>query len=285
MEPFVVQDYELSGLNEGLVAGRLTCDLHFHLTRRGQASWGRVVEQLPGLRQIFAPTGVQLRVASARLLELPQEWHRLTPHRGDPPPREACFYSKYGASSRLAPKTERVFRGVVGEEGPGAATSVHFVSLREVETGWWEVGPTGEWGYVTSGTSACSFPPYTLADRIPARLRGVITLSSESTPSRTLAHELGHKLINVSHEGVGRGPQGVQSGPDDLMIYGSGTRIPAGPEGRFQLERLLVSPFLYRLVRGERRFNPPYLEGGHYWDPIYEGRWAEEPPQRGTSRA
>ena len=66
------------------------------------------------------------------------------------------------------------------------------------------------------------------ADRIPARVRGAITISSRNLSSRTLAHELGHKLINVSHEGVGRGPQGEQWGGGDLMIYGQGTRIPSG---------------------------------------------------------
>ncbi|HBP17531.1 MAG TPA: hypothetical protein DEA08_07050 [Planctomycetes bacterium] len=280
-----LRDYDVSGLNEGLVANRLTCDLHFHLTKKGHVKWATVVERLPELRRIFEPAGVQLRVASARLIEIPAAWHSLKPHRGDPPAKEATtFYGKYGASSRLAPATERVFRGVIGKEGPGAVSSVHFVSIRKVDTGWWERGSDGAWRYETAGTSACSFPPYMFADRIPARLRGVITLSSGSAASRTLAHELGHKLINVSHEGVGRDPQGEQWGPDDLMIYGRGTRIPAGAEGRFQRERLQKSPFLYRTVAGERRFNPPYKEGGHYWDPIYAGLWAEEPPKRERAR-
>jgi hypothetical protein len=272
------RDYDVSGLNEGLVAGRLTCDLHFHLTKRGPVRWETVVERLPKLREIFEPTGVQLRVVSARQIEIPAAWHALSPEKGDPPGDPATsFYAKYGASSRLAAATERLFRAVIGDGGPGAELSVHFISVRKVDTGWWERAD-GAWKYRTAGTSACSFPPYMFADRIPARVRGAITLSTGTLPSRTLAHELGHKLINVSHEGVGKSPQGEQWGGDDLMIYGQGTRIPSGPEGRFQLERLQRSPFLYRLVDGKPRFNPPYREGGHYWDPAYDGLWAEEPP-------
>jgi hypothetical protein len=279
------RDYDVSGLNEGLVADRLTCDLHFHLTQRGNVRWEKVVERLPKLREIFAPTGIQFRVVSARLVEIPEAWHTHKPERGDPPSdAKASFYAKCRDTGRLAPATEQVFRAVVGDSGPGAVLSVHFVSLRNVETGWWEHDDDGGWRYATAGTSACSFPPYMFADRIPSRVRGVITLSS-GVSSRTLAHELGHKLINVSHEGVGRGPRGEQWGGGDLMIYGKGTRIPSGAEGRYQLERLQRSPFLYRTVDGGRRFNPAYREGGHYWDPIYEGLWADPLPKREPSQS
>lgn len=278
-----LQDYDVSGLNEGLVAGRLTCDLHFHLTKKGHVKWETVVKRLPKLREIFAPAGVQFRIASARLIEIPAEWHTLKPHKGNPPQDGTSFYAKNN-ERRLAPATQRVFAGVIGNEGPGAALSVHFVSIKTVSTGWWEHDDESGWRYETAATSACSFPPYLFADRIPARLRGVITLSSGSAASRTLAHELGHKLINVSHEGVGRSPQGEQYGPDDLMIYGRGTRIPAGQEGRWQRERLQKSPFLYRTVLGKRHYNAPYQEGGHYWDPIYKDLVAEPRPQRPRPR-
>jgi hypothetical protein len=278
-------DYDVSGLNEGLVPNRLTCDLHFHLTKHGDVTWETVVKRLPKLRKIFEPTGVQFRVVSARLVEIPMAWHTLKPKRGDPPGDETTsFYAKYGETSRLAPATERVFRAVIGNEGPGAELSVHFISLRDVDTGWWERGDDGTWRYETADTGACSFPPYMFADRIPARARGVITLSSSRLSSRTMAHELGHKLINVSHEGVGKSPQGEQWGSGDLMIYGSGTRIPSGAEGRYQLERLQRSPFLYRTVARKRRFNPPYRKGGYYWDPVYEGLWADPPPERDPPR-
>jgi hypothetical protein len=281
------QDYDVSGLNKGLVPDRLTCDLHFHMTKEGNITWEKVVELLPKLREIFEPTGVQFRVASARLIEIPDAWHTHKPKAGDPPsPDRTAFYALPGQMKPLAPATERVFREVIGKEGSGAELSVHFISLRSVQIGWWELDAEGKWGFEKAATSACSFPGYSYGRSMPARIRGAITISSKWISSRTLGHELGHKLINVSHEGVGRGPKGEQRGPNDLMIYGSGTRIPSGPSGRFQLQRLQRSPYLYRFVDGKRRFNPPYREGGHYWDPIYrsskdesKGLWAEPRPK------
>lgn len=287
------QDYDVSGLNEGLVPDRLTCDLHFHLTEKGNIAWERITELLPKLREIFEPSGVQFRVASARLIEVPDSWHTLEPKQGEEPSKDrTSFYAMPWEMKPLAPATERVFRGVIGKEGRGAELSVHFISVRNVKIGWWELDSEGKWKYVKAATSACSFPGYSFGKNIPLRVRGAITISSKWISSRTLGHELGHKLINVSHEGVGRGPKGEQRGPHDLMIYGSGTRIPSGPAGRFQVQRLQRSPFLYRMVEGKRRFNPPYREGGHYWDPIYrnskdetKGLWAElrpthRPPER-----
>lgn len=279
------QDYDVSGLNEGLAPDRLTCDLHFHLTKEGNITWDKIQELLPKLREIFEPTGVQFRVASARLIEIPEAWHTHKPARGEPPSADrTSFYALPGQMKPLAPATARVFRDVIGDEGPGAARSVHFISLRSVQTGWWELDAEGKWGFQTAATSACSFPAYAFGASMPAQIRGAITISSKWISSRTLAHELGHKLINVSHEGVGRGPKGEQRGPNDLMIYGSGTRIPAGAEGRWQRERLQRSPYLYRLVDSKPKFNPPYREGGHYWDPIYrvsqaQALWAEPYPR------
>ena len=54
------------------------------------------------------------------------------------------------------------------------------------------------------------------------------------------------------------------------MLYGTGEDIPSGRDGRWHLERLRISPFLYRLgADGSRQWNPDYREGGHYYDPIY----------------
>ena len=54
------------------------------------------------------------------------------------------------------------------------------------------------------------------------------------------------------------------------MLYGDGEDIPSGKDGRWHLERLQLSPFLYRVdENGEKQWNPDYKEGGHYYDPIY----------------
>ena len=82
-------------------------------------------------------------------------------------------------------------------------------------------------------------------------------------------HELGHKLINVSHEGFNICPafEGVDS--RSLMLNGEGIEIPKGPVGRWHFERLHLSPFLYRIENGVKRWNRDYMESGAYRDPIY----------------
>ncbi len=120
-----------------------------------------------------------------------------------------------------------------------------------------------------------SFPPYYFADRIPADIRGFISMSS-SGGTRTLAHELGHKLINVSHEGGETCPAFTAYG-QHLMLYGSGEEIGAGREGRFQRERLQLSPYLHRDVDGEAVFDNHYEDGGIYRDGLY-GDFAIERP-------
>ncbi len=66
------------------------------------------------------------------------------------------------------------------------------------------------------------------------------------------------------------------------MLYGNGEDIPSGAEGRWHLERLLMSPFIYRSTKqGDKVWNDDYLEGGHYYDPLYGNkvvRFAGTPP-------
>ena len=59
-------------------------------------------------------------------------------------------------------------------------------------------------------------------------------------------HERGHKLINASHEYRDMDPEHEVYADGGLLLYGSGTDIPAGREGRFHRERLHRSPFVYR---------------------------------------
>ena len=88
---------------------------------------------------------------------------------------------------------------------------------------------------------------------------------------KTIAHELGHKLINAGHEYRDIGPQHEVYADGGLLLYGDGTDIPSGREGRFHRERLHRSPFVYRQDRdGNKVWNPDYQDGGGYYDRIYQ---------------
>lgn len=101
----------------------------------------------------------------------------------------------------------------------------------------------------------------------------MITITNLSKPSRlrrTIAHEIGHKAMNVSHEYKATDPAHEIYDEGGLMLYGSGEDIPSGREGRWHLERLLMSPFVYRRdAEGKKVWNEDYKEGGHYYDPLY----------------
>ena len=71
----------------------------------------------------------------------------------------------------------------------------------EVPIGYWEWSD-GDWVRGSAPTAGLSMPSYLFEDRIPHPIRGVFTIS-QPTGDKTLYHEMGHKLINVSHEGAG----------------------------------------------------------------------------------
>ena len=123
----------------------------------------------------------------------------------------------------------------------------------------------------TISTGGLSLPAYLFEERIPRRLRGVITICrNEGKHGRLIAHELGHKLMNVSHEYRDISPKFEVTGEGGLMLYGKGTEIARGADGRWHRERLHLSPFLFRTdPSGARTWNPDYRQGGHYYDPIY----------------
>ena len=125
----------------------------------------------------------------------------------------------------------------------------------------------------TVRTGGLSFPTYSYLNNIPDEHRGVITITNLSRPDRlrrTIAHEIGHKAMNVSHEYLDMNPEHEIYAEGGLMIYGKGEDIPSGREGRWHLERLLMSPFVYTQdSNGRKTWNQDYKENGHYYDPIY----------------
>ena len=112
-------------------------------------------------------------------------------------------------------------------------------------------------------------------ERIPRELRGVISITNLVRTDhswKTVAHELGHKLLNVSHEHREIDPGHEIHSDQGLMLYGQGTEIARGREGRFHYERLHRSPFVYiQSESGNRTYNDDYASGGFYYDPIYDG--------------
>ena len=176
--------------------------------------------------------------------------------------------------SKLSAKQERLFRAVI-EPRENQERTLYIITPRSAQTSFYTKNKkTKIWELGVYKTSAISFPPYKLADRIPKALRGVITFQKirgfkKAGDLKVLAHEFGHKLMNVSHESLEVCPQGEVRGDVGLMIYGKGVEIHTGKKGRWHRERLHLSPFLYRDIKGTKVWNPDYKKGGIYNDPIY----------------
>ncbi len=277
----VLEVYDVEALNAALDPSLPTANIAFYLTEEGRIEWDAMVRGIDRAREVFAEVGVQLRVVSAMNLEVPSDWQvldasELTRPTYGPELRESDLYAHLDAiAPELTARNEEIFDAFVanfpGEElGLDPAQTVHIVDLKSVPLSFYEY-VDGQWVLDTVSTGGLSFPPYMHGDRIPAHLRGVITMSGPGP----LAHELGHKLINVSHEGVGACPAFEAYG-EDLMLYGSGSRIPEGEEGRFQRERLHLSPFVYTGEGEAAVFNDDFEQGGRYADPIY-GSYVVDP--------
>jgi len=277
----LLEVYDVDALNAGLDPALPTADVAFYLTEGGRMGWDSMVTGIERARETYAAVGVQLRVVWAGNLDVPEDWQTLdatliTEPSTGPEVQESNLYRHLEEEfGELTPRTTGIFESMTAvlpaeDLGLDRTRVVHILDLKSVPLSFFE-WVEGAWELDTVSTAGLSFPPYMHGERIPKHLRGVITMSSTSA----LAHELGHKMINVSHEGVDVCPQFATYGPD-LMLYGSGDRIPGGEEGRWQQERLHLSPFIYTLGGKGKRYNPDFEAGGAYDDPIY-GEYVVDP--------
>jgi len=275
----VLHEYSVAGINARLRPDRPTVDLDVHLVRGSGVTWSMIRQELALARRTYAPYGIQLRLRSARKLRVPEDWLELRtqqPSKMPDPKLLAADPYRYlqQMETRLTPISTEVFAAIV-EGVPSADRALQIVSLRRGSFPWPENGQLME-----VDARADSFPPYVWTSTLPRRLRGLIGLfpfrhpSGELRPAielGMLAHEIGHKLINVSHEGRAGGPEheSFKGGSRDLMVYGFGLEVPAGARGRWQQERLLLSPLLYTGKGKGKVYNADFEQNGKYDDPLY----------------
>jgi hypothetical protein len=285
----LVETYDVSEHNVDLATDQPTANVAFYLTESGPLTWPQVEPMIRRAKEIFSNAGVQLLVHAAMRLTVPKDWQALDADLSDAPTTPAFLETDLYAhlnelQSRLTLRNRAIFEAIVSHyeepaSGIPVTATVHVIALNEVPINYFEWSGS-EWTEGSVLTGGLSFPPYAYADRIRDEIRGVITLSSTPSPfdrlTRVLAHELGHKLINVSHEGIGVCPSFEADG-DDLMLYGNGERIAPGAGGRYHLERLLLSPFLHTAPSGVAEFANHFEDGGIYRDRLY-GELVVDPP-------
>jgi hypothetical protein len=276
-----VDDIDVEAFNADLEPGRLTLDLGVYFPSNLDPAYDMVtlpqlMESLEAAKAIYAPTGVQVRLLWVKTGELDPRHFAIQSNEvpGVPNGGYVNMYEHSRRNPSIPTRGAIEALEAIVEPQADAARTVFLVVLQDVFYPFTEVFEGRNWVTRSVRTAGLSWPTYSYVGTLPEQFRGVITLSNLSRPEgrsvRTIAHEIGHKVMNVSHEYRETHPGHEVYADGGLMLYGTGEDIPSGRDGRWHLERLRISPFLYRLgADGSRQWNPDYQEGGHYYDPIY----------------
>ncbi len=275
-----VESMGVAALNNDLTAGVPTMDLAVYFPSNVDPAFKKVtLDRLMGgiaaAKEIYRRAGVQINLLWVKTGEV-NPAHLAIQANEVPGVPETEYVNVYQHLKRhparpTAPALD-AFRSIVEPHKDNART-IYLVVLEDVFFPFLTVSEGRNWTMKTVRTGGLSFATYAYVNTLPAAFRGIITISNLTRPDRyrrTVAHEIGHKVMNVSHEYMTTSPGHEVYADGGLMLYGKGEDIPSGAAGRWHLERLHLSPFLYRrAANGEKLWNVDYKEGGHYYDPLY----------------
>jgi len=276
-----IDSIDINEINSDLLKGKPTVDIGIYFPSNldstfTKVTFNKMIESFFFAKEIFKPTGVQLNLIFAKTGNINSSY--LSIQANEVPGIPDTEYVNLYDNSRRHPSIPtnhaiNAFRSII-EEDVNNSRTIYLIALQDVFYPYLTLAEGRNWMMKTVRTGGLSFPSYSYIDQIPKDLRGIITITNLSTEDRyrkTIAHELGHKLINVSHEYNDINPGFEVFAEGGLMLYGSGEDIPTGKEGRWHLERLQLSPYLYKVDdRGNKIWNNDYKEAGHYYDPIYD---------------
>ncbi|MDN5204865.1 hypothetical protein QQ008_25970 [Fulvivirgaceae bacterium BMA10] len=275
-----VDTVDVADFNGDLQAGKLTLDVGVYFPSNldpgfNKVTLPRIIESIQAAKEIYAPTGVQINLLWVKTGKVDPRFFSIQANEtpGVPKTEYVNMYEHMKRHpSELTEETKSAIESII-EPHPDNHRTMYLIVLQDVFFPFLEVAEGRNWMIKSVRTGGLSFPTYSYCNTIPAPYRGIITITNLSRPDRyrrTVAHEIGHKAINVSHEYNEINPENEVFAEGGLMVYGQGEEIPSGEKGRWHLERLHLSPFLYKLNdNGTKEWNPDYQEGGHYYDPIY----------------
>jgi hypothetical protein len=285
-----VDSFHIDAFNKDLVRGKPTLDVAVYLPSNFDPGFTKVtlVRMLDGIRtakEIYRRAGVQINLLWIKTGAIDPKFLSIQANEIPRVP-DTEYLNSYESSKRhpseITDLARNAFQSII-EPNKDNSRTIYLVALQDVVFPFLELSEGRNWTIKMVRTGGLSFPTYSYHDTLPSALRGVITITNLSTPNRlqrTIAHEIGHKAINVSHEYKSTGPAHEVFAEGGLMLYGKGEDIPSGIEGRWHRERLHMSPFVYRMRSdGSKQWNPDYKEGGHYYDPLYGNKVIHFPGQ------
>ena len=274
---------DIADFNKDIVPGKPTLDVGIYYPSNFDPAFkkvtlSRMLGSLTAAKQIYEPTGVQINLLWVKTGEMNPKYFTIQANEVPGIPGTE-YVNMYVAMKRhpaeLTELAKNAFQSII-EPNEDNSRTVYLVALQDVFYPFLEVSEGRNWTMKTVRTGGLSFPTYSYCNTLPSAFRGVITITNLARPDRfrgTIAHEIGHKAINVSHEYMDTDPGHEIYAEGGLMLYGDGEDIPSGEKGRWHLERLLLSPFLYTLDEDNSKiWNEDYKEGGHYYDPLYEDK-------------
>lgn len=278
-----IDTINIDEINKDLKPGLPTMDLGVYFPSNLDTTFKKVtlyqmISSIKAAKEIYAPTGVQINLLWIKTGIVDPRFFSIQANT-IPEVAQTEYVNMYQHMQRhpseLSTSTETAFRSIV-EPDPDNNRTIYLIVLQDVFMPFLTVSEGRNWMIKSVRTGGLSFPPYSYGKAIPEDLRGVITITNLERPDRmrrTIAHEIGHKVMNVSHEYGDINPENEVFAEGGLMVYGQGEEIPSGLKGRWHVERLHLSPFLYRLnKKGKKEWNPDYIEGGHYYDPLYKDK-------------
>ncbi|MCR5877302.1 ImmA/IrrE family metallo-endopeptidase [Phenylobacterium sp. J367] len=275
-----VASVDLAAFNRDLVAGRPTMDVVIYMPSNFDPAFNKLTldQLLQGVRaakEIYGRVGVQINLVAVKTGAVDPRFLAIQANEIPRVPDTEYINMYEGNTRHPSEPTEMAlgaFQSMI-EPRKDSDRTIYLVGLQDVVMPFLDRSDARNWTVKMVRTGGLSFPSYSYWNTIPREYRGVITIDNLSTPSRarrTIAHEIGHKVMNVSHEYKETSPAHEVFADGGLMLYGSGEDIPSGKVGRWHRERLLMSPYLYRLkADGTKQWNPDYKDGGHYYDPLY----------------
>ncbi len=274
-----VDSIDINSFNNDLEVGKPTLDVGIYFpsnfdTAFRKVTLPRMMESFKVAKEIYKPTGIQINLLWVKTGQLNPNYFSIQANEvpGIPQTEYINMYSHMRRHpALLTAHAKEAFTSIV-EPDKNNTRTIYLIALQDVFFPFLEVSEGRNWMMKTVRTGGLSFPTYSYVGTMPEMFRGIITITNLSRPDRyrrTVAHEIGHKVMNVSHEYKDTNPGHEIFADGGLMLYGDGEDIPSGPEGRWHLERLHLSPFLYTLQNGVKIWNEDYKEDGHYYDPIY----------------
>lgn len=276
----LVEEIDVAAINSDIVPNKRTLDVGIYFPSNFDSAFHKVtlenmITGFKAAKEIYAPTGIQLNLLWVKTGAINPVYFSIQANEVPEVPNTGyvnMYEHSYRNPARLTERTKAAFRHII-EPDENNDRTIYLVALQDVFYPFLTVSEGRNWMIKTVRTGGLSFPSYSYPGTIPRAYRGVITITNLERPDRlrgTIAHEIGHKVINVSHEYKDISPAHEVYAEGGLMLYGNGEDIPGGEEGRWHLERLNVSPYLYMLNEdGSKTWNPDYQENGHYYDPIY----------------